>query len=687
MTKKSGGASLPSSQIPFRPWIYFGLFLAANALLSYVPLSLSSKSFIGVLGIFLPFLLSLWSVLEKRFRTGPDFSPFESREDKDPPKALWFLLGALLLFTRFFRLTSVPFWPIIDEGSFGTLATGIMDRFDGTLLWTEGRIEPFFIWSLGYFFRLVKPSLFALRLYPTLFTVGTAFLAYGAARRYFSRSFSFLFVWLLAFSFWEFSLMRFCTPEDLIPFFEFLALGLLGGYLKSKDPTVRWVWIGGLALVNVGGCYSYVNWMVVWFFISLVLIFDVFGSKGKGKGPFVLFQSISLALLLPLILARFSPGGFSYIQSCWAGSSLIHSLFLYGKGLFWDSAPSYPFSPNWGGMLDPITSSLVLLGVLYSLERFEKIGLVLWGAGWAVSLLPGLLTNYMELHRVTPSLPFWILSATLGAQSLLRLVPQKVRWGTMLILGLSILAVNFYDFIGPYSDSTRSSALRQWRSVQYADAYGALIELNRQTGPLYVFSEFNTDYANKTLNIACYPFDVLQDPRLSKSAVQWAALILNQNYAPFLIREYPGLKYRALKRDKAKPEDPPPFGLFLIPVSQIPKERLAQWIKADALCRQVDRRVHNRNINESWGIYSEMFSPATASAPEDRFLNAVLLEKFAFFKFLANDFPAAAKAYRTAIEKGFAAAHLYYDLGVSLKFSGDKAGSEKALRAANGAIR
>jgi hypothetical protein len=315
------------------------------------------------------------------------------------------------------------------------------------------------------------------------------------------------------------------------------------------------------------------------------------------------------------------------------------------------------------------------------LANIEKKLLALLSLGIFVSMLPGTLTNYLELHRITPALPIWILLAVFGIKSLFPDLTLKKYYVGLAIFGFIPLALNVYNFAVPYCDITRVPTERQWRSVEYEDAYNIIKPLSTATGPLYVFSEFNTDYDNKTLNIAVYPFDCLQNPALSKSSPQWAVVITNIYYAPYFIKKFEGIKFKVLKSDRTIPH---PFGLFLIPVSKIQASTLKSWLEADRVYRNSNIEIKNKRSVDSFVKYSESFSNLKNKFPKDPFMTAAYWEKYAFNQFLDHDFKSAAKSYQCAIQEGYPAAHLYYDLGLCLKLSGENLESRKDfLRAVN----
>src|SRR5581483_7383874 len=188
------------------------------------------------------------------------------------------------------------------------------------------------------------------------------------------------------------------------------------------------------------------------------------------------------------------------------------------------------------------------------------------------------------------------------------------------------------------SDPASYSLGRRWREAEYFNAYQLLEKLSQKDGPLYVFTEFNMDYDDKTLNPACYPFDVLQNPSLETSRPAWAVLLCNIDYAPFLRKRFPGLKAELLNPDLPAEDLHHSLGILLIPASEIPAGTLADWIEAHEVYRGINLSVKDKNPLGSW----EQFLPSLASIQElsrrDPFLASIYWEKTASFQIMAGDF-------------------------------------------------
>ncbi len=653
-------------QIPFHPWVYFFIFLAANLLLSYAPLPLRSKLWIGVLGVFLPFVIGFQTVFKER-RSQLKHSPNFSAENRDFIQPwLWIPFITLLFLTRFYHLTSLPFWPISDEGINGFLGMELARQWNWRLLYSEVQVEPLGFWLLGLYFKVIDPSFFSLRLFPTLVSLATVFAAYWAARQYFSRSLAFLFAWLCAFSFWEFTLARLCIPVIWPPLLECLCLGLLGLWLKSKDSMVKWRSLTALILLSGAGFYIWTIWAGIWLGLTLILALQIFLEKKGDKKHFFIFCGTTFLLILPLLIARLSGGGTTHIREVFS-FSIFKSFALYGTGVFWNGFFSFPFGSNWGGFFNPILDSLIFLGIIFLLRELSRRLLGTFMACLFLAALPGLLTSNVELYRILLTLPLLTLLAAIGAHGLMAYRPRLLHTAGILFLVAASFFLDVHNYISHYCDISLVPAGRQWRNVGYHHVYQILKTLYRQSGPFYVFSEFNNDYDNKTLNVACYPFDAVQNPALSASHPQWAVVIVNFQYAPYLIQNFPGLRFKLLKTDRIGPADSKPFGIFMIPTSQIPPARLDQWIQTDHIYREIDFEIKNKTTVETWAGFLESFSSLGNQSKGDRFLTAVYWEKMGFFKFLDAHVVQASEAYQNAISQGIPAAQLYYNLGVCLK--------------------
>jgi len=665
-----------NKDVGFHPLPYYSVFLLALFLLSAFKLGPQAALWVGALGLLLPFLIASWTLLERRRGKGSRPSlPSRPLERLPIPVWLTILLAFLLLFTRFFAMERVPPWPMGDEGIFGVLAMSLLEDWNGRLLWAECRMEPLLIWSLGGFFHLIEPSLFSLRLFTVLLSLVTVLFVYQACRVFCSRALSLLCVWLFSLSFFSLCLSRQCTPNDLIPIFEWAGLYCLALYWKDPRPRVRrWTLLALVACVSLG-VYSYVNGTVVWAFFTLVLGSLAFSGKSRWW-DLLSFNALTLLAVLPLFHQRFRPGAMDNIQGNF-GSFFdpgIHGAYL--RGIFWDGTESFPLGPAWGGLFGPVAGALTLLGILQMLRTWPKSWTLLWFGGTFLTMLPGTLTQTLELQRITPSLPFWVIAQAWGAAALFPASPSRKHW--IPIVGwvlLPSLAWEVHHFTGPYSDLARPPKVKQWRTLEYMDAYRVLRSQGGQ-GPFYLFTEFSMDYDNKTLNLAGYPFDALQNPRLSDRPPAQAALLVKVDYAPYLASRFPGTQFKELRTDR-DPARSVRTGLFLVPTAEMGRDGLSAWIAADRILRDLNLQVKNKDPMLPWKDFADRLLPFRPAFEGDPFLRTVFWEKVAFFLVLSGDMSGASQAYAKAIQVGLPVPHLTSNYALSLKLLGKDAGTDE----------
>lgn len=664
-------------QIPYVPWIYFGLFLISNGLVSYFTLSINLKLWIVLFGVLLPFFLTLWSLLVHARSANPisvseqNESSFFSSLIPAPSHWLWLLFILLLVITRFYEMTAIPFWPISDEGINTSLAIEQAREWHWRLLWSVTRNEPLFFWLLGAFFKAMTPSLFTVRFFSALISIAASFLAYWASRQFFPKSISFLFCWLYSFSFGALVMSRFCNYFTLVPFFLYLCFGLAGSFLNSKQSSTRWKIIILLGIAAGAGFYVHTSWIIVWPILALLLFTDNISKSKGGIRYFLFFVFFSIAVAVPLLIVRFSPTGMVHLQNNFNSFSVGKYFPLYATAFLWNGLNSFPYGPVWGGWLDPVSESLVLIGVLQTVKR-ASLPVLGWGLFcFFLTFLPGILSNNVELFRVIPFMVCLMVPAVLGLESL-----YSHPWGIFsknwinILLAVS-LGLNLYHYFARYCDPQLPLNGLAWRSLKYFQIHEALRRKSLQSGPLYVFSDFDEDFVNKTLEVASYPYNALENPALSQSKPTWAALLISMDDSPFLKKRFPHMENVPLDENV-----PLSLGLYLIPPSDFPVPLLRSWIQADRNCRELDWRVINRDPLRPIEQVTESFMPLENEFAGDSFLSSVFWEKIAFIKSQGGDARGAAWAYQQAVQKGIPAPHLFYLLGKMSELTGEKAKAE-----------
>ncbi len=661
--KEKVSPSILKHSLSFNPWVFFIIFLASNTLLSFYPFPLQTQFFIVFFGLILPFIAGYQIVTERKNQNA---SPPVA--DSGPvPFWLWFIFIAFVLFTRFYHLTSLPSWLYIDEGYESALGMGLLSHWDWRLLWSPVPHEPLLDWLLGFYFKICPPSLFSFRLFSTLISLATITAGYWASRAVFSRRVSFLFAVILAFCYWSFTLSRLGIVVILIPLIQCFGLGCLGRLLRAQSHSVRWWAWAGLTAANILGFYSWTNWAGLGLAISFILLIYYFKNPKLSKAPLWSFYGVSAIGVFPLVLARLAPGALSHIGQIYHFNPL--KAFIYNiVGIFWDGSATFNFGSLWGGFLNPIIDSLALLGALFFFQR--KITLWQWlvPAVVFISLLPALsASSDVELYRTLPVLVFLTLAAAAGLNGLLKLYPGRLNTAFVFSLLFASIGLDIYNYTAFYSNNRYIPEELQWRSNAYAQAYQTLNQLQRQSGPLYVFSQFTTEYDNRTIDVALYPFNVLQNPVLNDAHPQWTAVMTNVNYIPFLVKAYPHAQVTLLKKAGDPSKSSNFIALVILPTNDISAATLSQWKEADAIFRKINLYLLNKNPITPWDDIANSFPPLSQNTKADPLARAIYWEKVGLFHFQGKNFKEAAEDYRRAIQQGYPAAHLQYNLSVALK--------------------
>lgn len=657
-------------------WAFFLLSLSALALFSYGSLPPGAAWAVGLawLSLFLflrPFRPS---------RTGDPLIPGSPLS----PRTLALLFVAfwiLLLWTRSFRLGEAPAWPIMDEGRKGFFAMELFGRWDDRILWGESQIEPLYLWGLAAFFHVVPPSLESLRLYPALLSVLLVLTGYAAARTYWSRGGALLAAGLLAFTFWPFTFSRLCMRAGALPILECAALGLWFAWERREKEA------GGLFLASILGLacglgfYTYTAWPIVAVFFALAVATRILEKPRKWPDG-VVFLLLCVPTSLPWLGARLGSGGLGYPLSLLSPADLFPSFCRYIAGCFAMGFHSAPFGPIWGGFLNPILGALVLVGLGGALTTGSLRSRSLWIGGFVLALLPGALTAGVEMHRVTPLLPWFLILIVRGTEMLARGLPRRGVLALGLLLGAGSFFLDAYHFFGPYQERERlAPANRQWRSQERERAFQVLRSVAQERGPGWILTDFMTDYVDQTLTVATFPIDALRQEGGS-SSVRWAAILVNSNYEPFLKERFPGSSWRWLASDI--PTRNGGMVLGLLPLDHRTGPILERWRSAHRQASRLVSRMMNLGPDASFEALREEWEGARPEFQGDPFLESVYWEKMGLLDARGFRYEAVIRDCQEGLRLGYPSANLYNQLGVVLRLEGRipeaRRAFQKALR-------
>ncbi len=675
------------------PWLLFFVFLAANLGLSYLPFSLETKIWIGLGGLLVPAVLWLGTsrgeIQNEKTMKQLEFLPFI-------PAWIWILVAILAVSVRLAQLTTLSVWPHYDEGVYGYYALQLNEKWDWRLFYGDSRVPPFYIWLLSLTFRIFGTSLTSLWLLPALISISVVPIAYLAATRFFSKSFSFLCVLLAAFSFWPWLLGRFSFMTGLVLLAECLAFYLLGGVLHPSYPSSKKKWALALGLLLGFGFLIHIHWAVIAAVLVATLLYDLITGEKTSQRAFLFWIFPFLSLFLPFFYFCATRGYGPYLRhlaafhqsSSWIQQAAIS--FSYISSLFWGMDPRFhTYQPLWGGFLNPVLGSLFFLGLL-DIFKNRRLGLNRWLL-WAffLFLLPGLLTSDRETFRIVPVIPVLLAITVLGWKKLGESFLGKKGMVLSLLLLLPSVGLDTYHLFGVYHHLWDSSD--NWRgytkSVERFRAYNLLKQIASEKGPGLLFNDFVSGLPDQTLTVATHDFNAAENPDLSFEKARWGAILTNVNYQPFLTKRFPDGRYSWLSKDFSPPDGG--LMLFVMPLEASRIKELKNWQIADLALRSfVDETIGyfpDRTYQDSLKALF-VAEPAFASDP---FLRSCFWERAAdtYFKdsFLtpgSESYRQAVQALEKAIQEGYPAAHLYEHLGVFFEIAGDKKEAEGAFQKA-----
>jgi len=681
----------PSSMLIFnfnkwnQPWFYFFIFFISNCLIAYGFLGLEEKLFIIFYGILLPFVFCLFfqfrnstsqinSTIKHLFANGDEVFI-------NPTVFPIIAIILLLLTTRFYRLDSIPFWPSKDDGHFGVLGMWLSEKWSWQLLWGECQNEPLILWMLAFYFKWIEPSFFSLRLFSALVSICSVPLGYWAARQFFSKGYSLILTFFLAFNFWALISSRICIGVTMVIPLEYAVFGALGRWLKNLKISNHFQYRDVLVLGILSGLgfYTYAVWPVIFLSISIVVFYQMW-KRPQNKIPLLLYGSTAILVSCPILLAHLALNGTTHLRDEFLRQSITGSIENYFQMLFWKGG--YCFNgPIWGGAFNPVEGALIFLGTASLMMDFKKRYSQWFFLTGFLFILPGVLSNSVEICHVIQLLPFLCFIAVLGIQTIIASSPSTHHWKRITIMLLAILILNLYHWLGPFQDwKSLPSQQSDWVPIEYFQAYKIIKEKSLQSGPLNVFSEFTLDNYNKTLSIACHPLDALQNSRIDPNTTKWSAVLINKYYVPFLKTRFSHSQWFLLKRDDIRYHSD--LALGLIPNDSIKKEELAALKKADHVLRDLNLQLKAKTSPVPWTEIKSLFYESSKSFENDRFLSAVFWEKIAFFDSERLDYGDATQDFERSIRFGYPAANLYYNLEMTLKMSRKEKEAKKILQKA-----
>lgn len=690
MKKRNPPSAAPSLSVARTlPSWWFLLASALLAFLSYAPVPVGTRLPAGFLALL------LLGILARRVSVPKPASLPDGSTDPSPllsSPVFWIAVAAAAWILRTVRLSTLFRWPSLDEGTFGFLGSVLaLEGWDGRFIYHTTQLPPLTHWAMGGWFRLFEPSLGSLWDFPAVLSVVAAVAGIAAFRGLLPEKEARIATAFLLVSFWPVFVGRVAVNLILFLFLEFAALAVLGTACSpSRRRSIRWVLL--LGVVSGLGFYSYLGWPFVFCFLLIALVRHARREGLPLRGRLVSFLLPSLLLPLPMLFEAVRDGFGQYLlRSSLAsgeGAGWPLSSLAYIGAMLWGAETSlFAFKPLWGGYLDPVLGALFLTGLAFLIlsRTHPSRGNLL--AGLVLALTPALLTRDLEFLRLTPALPFVLAVAACGTVPVLRVLPTIRRdRALLLLLGIiaSLGAYHLFAAVPSYWDRDPSKE-SFYHSKEYAAAWDALRKKAEKDGPGRIMPQMHADPYDQTLAVAVHPFNALDNPRLKDASPNWAAIVVNIHYVPFLAPRFPGSQWRTLPSFERRSDGG--WVLGILPVDAASRPILEKWGQFHREMRKITYQTLNCGVGRPRDPILAAIDRLLVSAEGDPFLTALSYELMAVHHG-ANQEPAKIGPDQlSAIGKGVPAAHLYNELGAwyasQQRWDEARSAFEKAVAAPN----
>jgi tetratricopeptide (TPR) repeat protein len=596
------------------------------------------------------------------------------------------LVLAAAAFLRFYKLTSLFSWPIVDEGVFGYFALRQTQHWDWTLLHSPSQEPALYSWLLAGTFKLLGTSLFALWLFPALCSLLFVVLTWLACRRYLSNSAAFIVLTLTASCFWVLYTGRYSVQSILMLVWEGLTFWALAGFLLN--PTRRLFRLTVLSILAGTGLYIYLAWPLVIVMVFLTLATTGYSRLGERLRSLALFSLVVVITALPLALAFLNEnrGYFSHLWSFTSqhsGAEHLHILWDYFAAIFWGiPANSFFHGPVWGGLLNPVSGSLFLMGMVVLLRsRVNPLGI--WCLlAFFLFFTPAFMTDNIEIMRLITLLPILILGSVAGLQFLLGAFTARRKVLFFLVLIFSSLLLDGIHLFQRYPQKwfQDPAYFGAHKSPEFFRSFSLLEDAAKRNGPGLIFLNFDPDPFDQTLRIATYEFNAGENPGLESSKAKWAGILGNIHEEPYLNKLFPNGRWGWLsvgldRRDGG-------VLLDIVPIDDSNRDLFTRWLKADQALAELTDQVMELGVDPDQRAMLGVLDKGYPLFHGDPLLESRFWRIRAIHLCAKNEYGQAIEDEQKAVQKGHPMAHLFNEMGCMLYKQGRWGEARKAFQMA-----
>jgi hypothetical protein len=630
----------------------FSWFFISILFVSCLPWSDERRSALGLIVIVFPWLFAAWDESHQKKNVVP-----EPSEELLPVG--WILSLGLLtaLLVRLKLFSSNLEKMVIDHGLVNQGSMDLSREWDGKFFHTASQIPVMQTFVESVIFKIIPD--------PRVFDWWTALLTLLAGATIYRLSIRILHrwqgVWLAVFIWLDGAYLYFGLCGIPVVYSVFLegVLVLLGWELwrtgKPKKYTFKMFLYGlGVGLL----AWTYVAAWAMIFGISVWVMWETMVKRKKIACLAFYVSGLSLSLA-PYVYYAFREHFGNHAKGVSMFSAgvpwwtpLINGLF-YVSAWFWGLKGKGYYLIN--GFLGPVGGALVLIGLLDWVVKGARPRLLLWLVFAAI--LPGLFSTGVQTARWSLIIPFMALSFSVGVGRIQKELPRTLEKYVFvaIILGMGCwngLVVSGWNPTRWAGFSVTCTEVEK-RDENYSNNYRWLHEKSKSEGPGYIWVDVNPEFPNPRYWSAFFSINACVPP-LKKAS--WGALSIPRDELPFLLEIYPNGTWKEVSA-----WDNPAYGpdvLFVTPVA--------------ADCGRMNRfqdAMHQVGILERATPEGGSLIPCIREMERirslsigDRLLEAVYWERLALLYRRELRYQDDMDALRKALELGYPAAHLYFQV-------------------------
>ncbi len=338
------------------------------------------------------------------------------------------------MFLRLYRLDQIPFGLWYDEADFGLNALRLIQE-PGYMpvFFSSSRVSAYYIYLVALSFKFFGISALTIRFISVFFGVLTVFAGYLLGKELFYKRTALVFAFLLAVSRWNINWSRIGLDNITVPFFELITLYFIFRALRKK--TFLDFTFAGISLGL--GLSFYASMRLFPFVIAIVVIFigiKQFRFIKINWRYFLLFILAITVTSVPIFqYALKSPIDFwsrinetsifsgKTTEEAWKAVSETtkEHLLMFNYQGDRNGRHNLPGEP----MLDPISGTLMVMGIAFSLKRIRKLIPILLIGWFLIMLAPGIFSLDFESPqslRAIGSLPVAYLFAALAIVAVIK---------------------------------------------------------------------------------------------------------------------------------------------------------------------------------------------------------------------------------------------------------------------------